>query len=221
MNNQFNKYLNKIVLILQNLEHDIFDTTYKPLLIPMENVECVNLDISKVIYFYVQYLKFKHLYPNRFNDSFNSSIVHFVNRFFNVNDINLSIDDYYLINNINDVKQLIIREKPLYLSLISSRDLNDTESNTSLNLKFSNDIFVCLNILNKIINDNKEYQKLNINQLQLQIEDLQQTNKHIYIDTLNNQQEQDKINKIFGLYHISTLFISLCVLLIMYFNITN
>ena len=221
MNNQFNKYLNKIVLILQNLEHDIFDTTYKPLLIPMENVESVNLDISKVIYFYVQYLKFKHLYPNRFNDSFNSSIVHFVNRFFNVNDINLSIDDYYLINNTNDVKQLIIREKPLYLSLISSQNTNNTELNTSLNLKFSNDIFVCLNILNKIINDNKEYQKLNNNQLQLQIEDLQQTNKHIYIDTLNNQQEQDKINKIFVLYHISTLFISLCVLLIMYFNITN
>ena len=220
MNNQFNKYLNKIVLILQNLEHDIFDTTYKPLLIPMENVESVNLDISKVIYFYVQYLKFKHLYPNRFNDSFNSSIVHFVNRFFNVNDINLSIDDYYLINNTNDVKQLIIREKPLYLSLISSQNTNNTELNTSLNLKFSNDIFVCLNILNKIINDNKEYQKLNNNQLQLQIEDLQQTNKHIYIDTLNNQQEQDKINKIFVLYHISTLFISLCVLLIMYFNIT-
>lgn len=221
MNNQFNKYLNKIVLILQNLEHDIFDTTYKPLLIPMENVECVNLDISKVIYFYVQYLKFKHLYPNRFNDSFNSSIVHFVNRFFNVNDINLSVDDYYLINNINDVKQLIIREKPLYLSLISSQNTNNTELNTSLNLKFSNDIFVCLNILNKIINDNKEYQKLNNNQLQLQIEDLQQTNKHIYIDTLNNQQEQDKINKIFVLYHISALFISLCVLLIMYFNINN
>jgi hypothetical protein len=221
MNNQFNKYLNKIVLILQNLEHDIFDTTYKPLLIPMENVESINLDISKVIYFYVQYLKFKRLYPNRFNDSFNNSIVHFVNRFFNVNDINLSIDDYYLINNINDVKQLIIREKPLYLSLISSQNTSNIGLNTSLNLKFSNDIFVCLNILNKIINDNKEYQKLNINQLQLQIEDLQQTNKHIYIEALNNQQEQDKINKIFVLYHISTLFISLCVLLIMYFNINN
>ena len=194
----------KLIEKLENLEHLLFDTDYI-IIHPSDNgytdENLITLDISKVVFFYIQSLKYN--ITNRLKEV----IKHFTNRFYNVNE--LKIGCCYDINNISDIENLKFKE------------LKIKTSKTDFDLKyhFSKILFECFELLEEIKSEHTtmpksetlntsdiKTNKFKIDMLENEMFEIQQTTKYLTKQIEIYRQEKFEIVFFIGIAFLFVLF---------------
>ena len=187
----------KLIEKLENLEHLLFDTDYiviQPSDDGYTDENLITLDISKVVFFYIQSLKYN------ITNKLREVIKHFTNRFYNVNELKISC--CYDINNISDIGNLKIKELKI----------KTLTTNFDLKYHFSKILFECFELLEEIKRgetlkiSESQTNKFKIDVLENEMFEIQETTKYLTKQIEIYRQEKFEIVFFIGIALLFILF---------------